>query len=73
MIVAVASGLAGGVVAAGDVGGTGFGAGGVTALDEAVFDCTFDEIGFVGGFGLGGLLVVGLAVGGLAVLGSVVV
>ena len=47
-------------------------AGGVAALDEAVFDCTF-EVGFVGGFGLGGLLVVGLAVVGLAVVGLAVV
>ena len=68
MIVAVASDLAGGVVTGGDGSGADFGAGGVTDLDEAVFDCTFDELVFVGGFVVGGL-----AVGGFVVLGGVAV
>ena len=72
MIVAVASGLAGGVVTAGDVGDPGFGAGGVTALDEVVFDRTCDKVVFVGGFVVDGLVVGGLAVGGLAVVGLAV-
>ena len=69
MIVAASSDLAGGVVTAGDVGDPGFGAGGATALDEAVLDRTSDEVVFVGGLVVGGFFVGGLAVGGLAVGG----